>query len=477
MAKIPIKFLFHPSNMVNKSICKNGIGYAISKEVSGEKGNYLCGIMTGSEQDAHGDRMTSECVSDMLSQLQTKDIPLYVNHGKDFTDDIGLMAYGEILKNGDLYAEFKLFDNEEANKVWAQANGLTPYTKPKQFGFSIEGNIPNGKFEFANGSSGKKIIHKIDLDPGVSLVTRPAYTTSMATAITKAFEKSEKIIKENLLDKYLEEKQITSDYFDKKYTAESALNSVINEILASEKEQTEKEQILNQVFDEYKIKMLSIYSSIGYKLDEDGGVDSVTIDANPLSLAKSSIDNFSKILKEEKNMDENLKTVLSDVIASLQMLLQSDEQTPEVMNALKSIGAKLQKEEAPKEEAPKEEAPKEEDKIEDSIMKALKKIFKQDEPKKVDEETSKEILKALKSFNSRIDGVEKGFDSLLSGFMPTETKVSKGLNSNLGQDEALTKLAELIGNKIQKSENSDSFNGSILRKNKEEIGRYFGIGQ
>ena len=122
--------------------------------------------------DAHNDRMSKECIEDFINQTQEKDVTLYVNHGKDFSSDIGILENSKILENGDWYTEYRLYDESDsvpksdielADKIWKQANGLPPYKTKRQFGFSIEGYIRTIKLLWKVRG---KLSRKLTLIPG-----------------------------------------------------------------------------------------------------------------------------------------------------------------------------------------------------------------------------------------------------------------------------------------------------------------------
>lgn len=462
----PIKFLFLPAS--GKTISKDGSGYAIEKAAGDKIHRYLCGISSGIKIDGHGDRMSEACVRDFMEQLKVKDVPLYVNHGRDYTRDIGLLEKAELTENNDWYTEYRLYDDtdnvpeqdkQEALKVWLQANGLPPYKRKRQFGFSIEGVIPNGGYE---ATATGKIINKVDLDPGVSLVSKPAYSSSVATAI----EKSLKTQKDVILD-ILQEREKIQDYFDEKWKLETAFQEAADEILNSDASPEEKTQSLTELFDSLKAKLIPVLLS---RPALQGG------DASPPAVAKSMVavcsDNLNilkKITKEVNNM-EDAKTLLMEAISSLQMLLQamSENAPAEEIEAKKAaVNAAVKKAE---EAAKTEDTPMEEETI--KALSLIKGIIKKEDPKTED---TPEVAAAKRLLAAKASLSKKQQDEIAAELAAAEKILredAKGVDEqtpeqSLMEDEpqsnlnALEELAKNMG--LQKSM------ASILKKQSEEI--------
>jgi hypothetical protein len=356
MAKI--KFLIHPAR--DKAIAKDGRGYAIEKaDASGNLQRYLCGVSSGMNVDAHGDRMAKEAIQDFMYQTTEKDIPLYVNHGKDFTDSIGLLNKSEILQNGDWYTEYQLFgpndkvpdkNKQEAENVWRMSNGLPPYRKAHKFGFSIEGFIPDNRIR--NSDDGREIL-KVDLDPGVSLVTQPAYTTSVANAIAKALKTVSKAedtsggegdenrdaedeAKDGLPESELTnsiEKELSpfqeelqeADFQSQKWKLQDALSSVIYEIMEDDvRSKDEKLQLLETSIEDYKTEMLALFAK--YDFDEPG----VQTEESLKSRANSILGRATKALGKleiGKEMNQEVLTALTEISAELTSVIEALGQT------------------------------------------------------------------------------------------------------------------------------------------------------
>lgn len=191
MNGVKVKFTFAPYNFSEKRIAKKGEPYSFERTTDDAPGRYLCGVSSGTAIDGHGDRLLPEAIEDLHRQATDHDIYLYAAHDRPFTDDIGLLKKSMLLDNGDWYTEYRLHDNNsEADRVWKMVNGITPYTKAREFGFSIEGLIPRDEYTTANGlPTGPKIVKRVILDQGVSVVTMPAYRPSHVVAIQKAFER------------------------------------------------------------------------------------------------------------------------------------------------------------------------------------------------------------------------------------------------------------------------------------------------
>ena len=119
---------------------------------AGRKRRYLCGISSGVKVDEHGERMTEKCIKSFMSQANSGQVLLFPDiHGIKESEDIGFLSKAEILDSNDWHTEFGLWDegdgigknkSEKIDTLWKQVNGLPPYKKARQKGFSIEGIIP-----------------------------------------------------------------------------------------------------------------------------------------------------------------------------------------------------------------------------------------------------------------------------------------------------------------------------------------------
>lgn len=257
-----IKINFHPFGFDKRT-------HAVTKSENGKERRYLIGVSSGTKVDGMGERMTKECIKDFQAQAESGDILLYPDvHGIRGTDDIGILTKAEILPDDDWQTTYRLYDEqdgvdkasvEKANKLWKQVNGLPPYKKPQQRGFSIEGIIPEPDGIIKVDSTGKRVINKIILD-GVVVVPRPAYTDSVAHAVYKALGenppwKVRKGLKETL-DAKLQDAQDRSDYYEKKYLTQDALWTQVELIMRSES--SDKESELKVLFDEFSSLMIGL---------------------------------------------------------------------------------------------------------------------------------------------------------------------------------------------------------------------------
>lgn len=261
-----IHLRFHPNNYEN-------LGHAIEKADSeGKQRKYLCGISSGLDVDAHGERMSQKAVNSFLEQANQGDVLLFPDvHGVKESEDIGLLTKAEILTNGDWYTEYRLYDEgdgigankaEKIDTIWKQMLGLPPYKQPKQKGFSIEGIIPDQDIKVkSDGTIDRRIIDNILLD-GVVLVPRPAYKNSVAIAICKALGETSpqrKLSLENSLKESLEKDDIRDKFYKLKWDYQNALEEVLERIM--KRANNNKEDELNIVFDEYKNLMIPLVLS------------------------------------------------------------------------------------------------------------------------------------------------------------------------------------------------------------------------
>lgn len=237
---------------------------------AGHKRRYLKGITSGIKTDGHGERMTKSCIDRMQVQANSGEILLYAGqHGVDHGEDLGRLVESTITPTGDwitLYRLYDEFDNvgpvklEKADTLWKQVNGLPPYEKPLQKGFSIEGYIPeSGIVEMSE--TGQRVIDAVDLD-GVLVTPRPSYKSSFITAVYKALDElppsRELIVSENIRGKLLNkihDEQLKQSWYSKRFKLEDALNESIEEIVSQGIAVNNKLKLL---FDSYSQIMIDL---------------------------------------------------------------------------------------------------------------------------------------------------------------------------------------------------------------------------
>lgn len=265
-----ISLPFHPYNF-------ESFGHAIEKSDStGKKRRYLCGISSGINIDAHGERVTKSCIESMLSQFNSGDLLLYPDpHGIRSSEDIAILEKAEITPNYDWYTEYRLYDASDGvpqNKLdtidtlWKQTCGLPPYKRPKQKGFSIEGVIPpDGILEAQKDQFGnltKRVIDKIYLD-GAIYCPRPAYKSSVVTAVYKALGELSPDRITNLqksiggrLREQMQKEDMENSFYKKRWELRDALDSEIVKIMR--KDDIAKSEQVDILFNEYHELMKSL---------------------------------------------------------------------------------------------------------------------------------------------------------------------------------------------------------------------------
>lgn len=268
--KVSLSFHFGPYDFEHQ-------GHAVTKaDESGNARKYLGGVASGMREDMHGERMTQKCIKSFIEQANSGDILLYPDiHGVKYTEDIGILKEARILPNGDWYTEFRLYDEyddvdsrsrEVADKLWKQVNGLAPYTKPKQKGFSIEGFVPEESIIQMDEDGGRRVMDDVLLD-GVVVVPRPAYQDSIAHAIYKALGETPPWVVENKLRNVLKKGEVENAYFRRKFAAEEAFESLVTDIMNSDS--VNKAEQVDQVVKEYGgvLRELVINSEAAFKTE------------------------------------------------------------------------------------------------------------------------------------------------------------------------------------------------------------------
>ncbi len=262
-----ISFHFHPFKWEDSF-------HAVEKSDGNGKRRYLVGISSGIQQDLHGEKMTEKCIKSFHDQANSGDILLYEGqHGVNFVDDIGTLVKSEITPEGDWKTEYRLYDVddgfdpasstlEKADKLWKQVNGITPYTKPRQKGFSIEGEVPDGGIVQLD-NSGRRVMDDVILD-GVVVVPRPAYKDSIASAVYKTLgelppeveQKVHQTFKAKLVAK-AESEEAQTNYFHQKYSIDDEFERTIEDIVRTDNHGTAKDKLII-LFDEYSELMIEL---------------------------------------------------------------------------------------------------------------------------------------------------------------------------------------------------------------------------
>jgi hypothetical protein len=264
--------------------------YLVEKaDTGGKKRRYIVGIATGMQIDKHGERLTKNAVHSIINQCNSGDLLLYNDiHGIRDNEDIGILDKAEILPDGDLKTDFRLYDQydnlgeeivKSNDKLWRKMNGLPPYTKRRQKGFSIEGYVPENKIIAMDEKGGRRVIDDVLLD-GVVLVPRPAYnsiTEAVCKCLGELTPKIEEKVKKSFnskLSELINQKEISNQYFNKKYDIEQALEDAIKEIMSDKFENKGERLII--IFDEYKSMMIGlIINSSSLFPSEDSEDDTV----------------------------------------------------------------------------------------------------------------------------------------------------------------------------------------------------------
>jgi ABC-type antimicrobial peptide transport system permease subunit len=145
-------------------------------------------------------------------------------------------------------------------------NGIAPYKKPMQNGFSIEGSIPEDQIVSAeiaeNGMMTKRVVNEVLLE-GVCLVPRQAYPSSIASAVYKSLGELQPSKKDRLRKSFDDvfssinnRQNIGEEYWDSKWRLNEALDETIQRIMTINRN-TKREE-LEIAFDSYKNYMIDL---------------------------------------------------------------------------------------------------------------------------------------------------------------------------------------------------------------------------
>lgn len=307
-----ISFHFHPFEFESK-------GHAVQKaDSNGKKRRYLYGVASGSKTDAEGERLTDNCIQSINNQATSGHVLLMSDlHGKGSTEDIGYITDSKILENGDWWIEAMLFDESDGvpeeklgqiDTLWKQVNGLPPYKRPLQKGFSIEGWTTD--ILETNQATGARVINDMEIDY-VAVVPRPAYNDSIAHAIAKALGSRTTGSLKNQIGKMLierlEKENERDNYGELRWNLDAAFDGLIEEIMASDS--IDKGRELGVVLDEYKIALINLLMQNEAVFKSRGSTDDSEAPSGDALIAKAQkmreriqrIQSLVKTLKEQKN--------------------------------------------------------------------------------------------------------------------------------------------------------------------------------
>ena len=241
---------------------------------TGQKRRYIRGVSSGILTDGDGERMTMNAIESMHSQAQTGDILFFQGkHGVDFADDIGILTDSKIINDRDWFTEYRLYDEsdgmgqvtlERADKVFRQVSGLPPYSRPKEYGFSIEGLIPDGSIISSRKTSDgvkNRVIDYVELQ-GVVLVSKPSYA-NVASSIYKALgelspsagNKLHKDFQSNFQTQ-LQNEEMRDSFYRQQYAMNDSLMDQIEKIMLINDGRNSKR--LNILFEEYSPAMIDL---------------------------------------------------------------------------------------------------------------------------------------------------------------------------------------------------------------------------
>lgn len=315
--RIRINFHIHPYRFEEKQ-------HAVEKaDSNNKKRRYLYGITSGMKVDGTGERMTANCIKNMQKQANSGEILLYEGqHGVTHTEDLGRLVESQITPMGDWVTTYRLYDEnddigpvklERANTLWKQVNGLPPYEKALQKGFSIEGFIPDGGIIHMS-DTGQRTIDKVDLD-GVLVTPRPAYEDSVLLAVCKALDILPEQKRETETERIkltfsslLEDDERERNFYTQSYKLEEMRDDLIEKIMTKGIQVKDRLEI---VFDEYKnlmIQLLMDYKDIFSQIPADqpaidmGSVDIAKMKTQRLKLWKHMNDLITQFYGVKKSI-------------------------------------------------------------------------------------------------------------------------------------------------------------------------------
>lgn len=153
-----------------------------------EDGWYITGIAAGTDIDLMGERIAPTAIARFVEHINTNGpIPFKDWHQKNtVTAEIGEVVKAWIEPNFQMGVEVKLDeDHPTASLVWKKL------AKGKQYGMSVHGKVLEYKDEFDREiSKSVRTFYNVIIDE-ISLTTRPVWTPSLGTVLSKAVDESQ----------------------------------------------------------------------------------------------------------------------------------------------------------------------------------------------------------------------------------------------------------------------------------------------
>ncbi len=156
-----------------------------------EDGFFIMGVAAGPQIDSQGERIHPSAISRFAEQINVASLPLKDWHARNtiLSDGLGDVTKAWITENGDLGIEARLDDDHPtAMMLWKKLQ------KGKQYGLSVGGTVLEfrDEVEKAAGNIARKVrtFYNVLLDE-VSVTTKPIYTPSLGTVMSKAIDEAE----------------------------------------------------------------------------------------------------------------------------------------------------------------------------------------------------------------------------------------------------------------------------------------------
>lgn len=150
-----------------------------------EDGWFITGVAAGTEPDLQGDAFSQHAISMAAQQINSGPLPFFDWHKKDSVlSELGEVTKAWVDDNFHLNVEVKLDeDHYGARTIWSKIN------KGKQFGMSVHGRGLAYRNEVDGGRPVRRI-NSVLLDE-ISLTTKPVWTPSFGTVLSKAIESAD----------------------------------------------------------------------------------------------------------------------------------------------------------------------------------------------------------------------------------------------------------------------------------------------
>lgn len=384
----------------------------IEVERSGKKvkKRIIEGKASSTDLDLHGDRMAPSAIESMAESIKKQKVSLNAEHDKSWQSDLGEVTELSVTDEYELMMKAELDETSKANDLWY---ALT--VKGKKLGLSIGGAVKDYKIEIdTENDSWVRTYTNIELDH-VAVTSTPANPKTWISAIAKSVDSGFESKKETDKDTENEDMSLLMELA--KNIKDGKVQLITKQEDMKDKTPLETDVVKDEVGAENpSTEENTVTPENGDVVTEEAVVDTAvsaednTVDVNT-ETADESKDEDATVSDEETTEEAEVKD--EEVTDTVETPV-SDENSPEASE-------EDVKEDATTEETTTEEVPVEEESVE-------------------------------KTFNTRIESIEKSVEQVLN-FIKGENELTKALSTITDTVTEVSKDVVQLKDRINAMEN------------------------